>query len=233
MSPRPRHPVGVDLSAFDIIGPRMVGPSSSHTAGVVRLGNLARGLLGAAPASAEVFLHGSLAATGAGHATDRGMAAGLMGWAPDDERLRDALGVAAAGGLSLAFAEVDLGESAHPNSVRLALRSAGGAAVSLTGASVGGGAVLVSEVDGFPTRITGELDTLVLWHLDQPGFLAKVTGLLACAEANIASIQTSRRTRGDEALTRIETDSAPPPEILAVLSLIRGVARATHLAALR
>jgi L-serine dehydratase len=222
----------VDLSAFDIIGPRMVGPSSSHTAGVVRLGNLARGLLGAPPVSAEVFLHGSLAATGAGHATDRGMAAGLMGWAPDDDRLRDALATAASAGLALSFAEIDLGESAHPNSVRLALRSAAGVAVSLAGASVGGGAVLVSEVDGFPTRLTGELDTLVIWHLDQTGFLARVTGLLACAEANIAAIQTSRRTRGNGALTRIETDAPLPSEVIAVLRLIRGVARVTHLPAL-
>jgi len=224
----------VDLSAFDIIGPRMVGPSSSHTAGVVRLGLVGRALLGGAvPARAEVGLHGSLAATGAGHATDRGMVAGLLGWAPDDERLKDALAAAAAAGLEVAFASVELGESAHPNSVRLALTGADGTRATLVGASVGGGSILVSEVDGFPTRITGELDALVLWHLDQPGFLAKVTGLLACAEANIASIQTSRHTRGDEALTRIETDSPPPPEILAVLRLIRGVGRVAHLPALR
>jgi L-serine dehydratase len=223
----------VDLSAFDIIGPSMVGPSSSHTAGVVRLGQVARALLGGvAPTRADVGLHGSLAATGAGHATDRGMAAGLMGWAPDDERLKDALAAAVSAGLELAFSAVDLGEAAHPNSVRLSLKAAGGAGVSLLGASVGGGSILVSEVDGFPTRITGELDTLVIWHLDQPGFLAKVTGLLACAEANIASIQTSRRTRGDEALTRIEVDSPPLPEVVAVLRLIRGVERVAHLPAL-
>jgi L-serine dehydratase len=224
--------VRVDLSAFDIIGPSMVGPSSSHTAGAVRLGLLGRRLLGAPPARARIGLHGSFAATGAGHATDRGLAAGLLGWAPDDDRLRDALDVAAREGLDLAFAAEDLGESVHPNTARLRLESVAGAKVGFTGASLGGGMVAVTEVDGFATRLTGELDTLVIWHADQPGFLAKVTGLLACVEANIASIQTSRRTRGDEALTRIETDAPLPREAVALLAGIRGVTRLAEVAPL-
>jgi len=207
-------------SVFEIIGPPMVGPSSSHTAGAVRIGLLAHRLLGAAPLSAEIGLHGSFAATGSGHATDRGLVAGLLGWLPDDDRLKDSLALAAGQGVSVRFETIDLGEAAHPNSARLQVSGAGGVTLSMTASSVGGGNVEVTEIDGFSTLITGSLDALVMWHQDRPGFLAHVTAVFACVEANIATIRTARRRRGAEALTVIELDATPQPEVVAILSKI-------------
>jgi len=207
-------------SVFEIIGPPMVGPSSSHTAGAVRIGLLGRALLGAAPVSARIGLHGSFAATGKGHATDRGIVAGLLGWAPDDERLKDALSTAREGGVEVSFEAIDLGESAHPNSARLALGAASGETLTVTAASVGGGNVEVSEIDSFATLLSGGLDALAMWHQDKPGFLAHVTAVLACVSANIATIRTARRHRGSEALTVIELDAPPEPEVSALLKKI-------------
>jgi len=207
-------------SVFEIIGPPMVGPSSSHTAGAVRIGLLARLLLGGTPESATIGLHGSFAATGKGHATDRGIVAGLLGWSPDDERLKDALTLARRTGPKVVFETIDLGEVAHPNSARLELTSAAGERSDLEAASIGGGSVEVTQIDGFSTLLTGILDTLVMWHQDQPGFLAHVTAVLACVEANIATIRTARRHRGADALTVIELDAVPHAEVAALLQKI-------------
>ena len=177
-------------SAFDIIGPAMIGPSSSHTAGAVRLGLLARGICGGGTAfypNILIELHGSFAATGEGHATDRGLVAGLLGLPPDDDRLKDSLKLAQANGISIEFRKVDLGVNAHPNTARITYLFPDGERLSVTGASIGGGSVVVREIDGFETELNGELDTVVFWHMDRPGFLARVTGLLACIEVNIAA----------------------------------------------
>ncbi len=219
-------------SVFEIIGPAMVGPSSSHTAGAVRIGLLARQLLGEAPVKVHIGLHGSFAATGKGHATDRGLIAGLLLWQPDDERLKDAIPLAEAGGMQISFEAVDLGETAHPNTARLELECAGGRRFTLTAASVGGGNVEVSEVDGFATLLSGSLDTLVAWHQDKPGFLAHVTAILACVSANIATIRTARRHRGSGALTVVELDAPPEPEVAALLAKIDHVERVRVLARL-
>ncbi|HWL52753.1 MAG TPA: L-serine ammonia-lyase, iron-sulfur-dependent subunit beta [Chthoniobacteraceae bacterium] len=210
-------------SVFQIIGPPMVGPSSSHTAGAVRIGLLGHRLMGAVPVKARIELHGSFAATGKGHATDRGIVAGLLGWEPDDERLKDSLLLAEAARLQVAFEAVDLGEVAHPNTARLFLTDAAGETLSLTAASVGGGNVEVSELDGFATHLSGTLPSLVLWHLDRPGFLSHLTAILACVEANIATIRTARLHRGAEAITVVELDQAPVPEVTALLNKIQHV----------
>ncbi len=213
-------------SVFEIIGPAMVGPSSSHTAGAVRIGLLARQLLGELPIAAHIGLHGSFAATGKGHATDRGLIAGLLLWQPDDERLKDAIPTAEAGGMRISFEAVDLGEVAHPNTARLELDyGTEGRRFTLTAASIGGGNVEVSEVDGFATLLSGSLDTLAIWHQDRPGFLAHVTAILACVSANIATIRTARRHRGSGALTVIELDAPPEPEVAALLAKIDHVER--------
>jgi L-serine dehydratase len=193
-------------SAFDIIGPSMVGPSSSHTAGAAKIGRMARELLGEEPRRAVIELHGSFAATGKGHATDRALVAGILGMAPDDERLKDSLEIAKQAGLEVEFREVDLGEESHPNAARITLTSESDHSVCVTGWSVGGGSILIREIDGFDTRFSGELDTLVLWHKDQTGYLAKVTTLFDCAGVNIATIRLSRAARGAAALTTIESD---------------------------
>ena len=216
------------FSVFDIIGPPMVGPSSSHTAGACRLGLLARALLGETPKRAVLGLHGSFAATGIGHATDRALVAGVLGWPPDDERLKDALLLAEQADLEFQIGAVDLGEEAHPNSVRIELRGQVRAVV-MEGVSIGGGSVLATRIDGYATDVRGQLEALVLWHEDTSGFLARVVSACACVDLNIATVRTSRRERGEYALTTLEFDGQLQDDIVSVLSRARGVRRLAHL----
>ncbi len=216
------------MSVFDVIGPPMVGPSSSHTAGVCRLGLMARYLLGEEPHQAVIGLHGSLAATGIGHATDRALAAGLLGFAPDDHRLKDALDLAPAKGLKVEFGAVDLGEAAHPNTAQLQL-CGNTRTVAIVGASVGGGAILVTEIDNFGVALSGGLESVVLWHGDVPGFLAGVASLCAYAGLNIAATRTVRGERGAEALTTLEVDGIFPLDVLSVLGRGAAVRQMAHL----
>lgn len=217
----------MNISAFDVIGPAMVGPSSSHTAGAVRLGLLAHHIArGIGPfARVKIELHGSFAATGKGHATDRGLVAGILGLRPDDERLKDSLLLARKRGIGVEFENVDLGTDAHPNSVRITFYFADGETLTVCGASVGGGNVELRQVDGFETNLAGTLDAIICWHKDRPGFLAHVTGLLACVEANIATILTARKMRGNDAFTVIKTDSPIPDDCMRVLLRIPFVRR--------
>jgi len=212
------------LSVFEIIGPVMIGPSSSHTAGACRIGWAARQILGRTPQRAEVSLHGSFAATGEGHGTKDALTAGLLGFAPDDERLPRAIEQASDAGLQIVFREADLGPEAHPNSVSLSLQS-GERRESVAAASTGGGAVLITGIDGHDVDLTGRLDTLLLWHADTPGFLARITALLACVEINVATIRTSRTERGEAALTAVEIDCRFPPPLLALLAHVPSVHR--------
>lgn len=202
----------------------MVGPSSSHTAGACRIGWAARAILGEAPRKALVQLHGSFWATGDGHGTKEALTAGLLSWEPDDERLKDALTTAPAAGLAVEFAEIDLGPQAHPNSVQMVLEGEK-RTLTLTGSSIGGGSVLITEIDGLTMEIRGTLETLILWHLDTPGFLARVTAVLASVEINVATIRTGRRERGETAVTAVEIDGSLLPEVSALLEKSRAVAR--------
>lgn len=223
----------MNLSAFEVIGPVMVGPSSSHTAGAARIGLVARRLLGEAPREALLRLHGSFAATGRGHATDRALVAGLLGMSPDDADLPRAPELASESGLRFAFETIDLGEAAHPNTACLELTGTpAGPALRLTGVSLGGGIVEVVEIDGHATSFRGDLHTLVFWHEDRGGFLARVTAVLACVELNIATLRTSRRGRGNDALTVLETDGAAPADALGLLGRLGGVRRLRALAPL-
>ena len=192
-------------SVFDVIGPVMIGPSSSHTAGAVRLGRLARAVFGEQPARAHVTLHGSFASTGRGHGTDLALVAGLLGFAPDDVRIRIADKEARRAGLDVSFSEADLGE-VHPNTARLELSSADGRTVTVQGSSVGGADVVLTAIDDFDVNITGELPVLVVEHRDQPGVIASVSAVLARYGVNIASMEVSRERRGARALMVIETD---------------------------
>ena len=192
-------------SVFDVIGPVMIGPSSSHTAGAVRLGRLARAVLGEQPAHAHITLHGSFASTGRGHGTDLALVAGLLGFAPDDVRIRIADEEARRAGLDVTFSEADLGE-VHPNTARLELSSADGHTVTVQGSSVGGADVVLTAIDDFDVNITGELPVLVVEHRDQPGVIASVSAVLARYGVNIASMEVSRERRGARALMVIETD---------------------------
>lgn len=202
------------VSLFDVIGPVMVGPSSSHTAGAVRLGQIGRAVLGAPPAAARLELHGSFALTGRGHGTDRALVAGLLGFATDDDRIRDSLALAEAAGLQVQFAEVDLGGDAHPNSVRMTLQG-GGQSVTLVGASIGGGQVEVTEVQGYALSFSGEFDTLLIIAEDRPGTINTVTGWLGGHGINVAFLRVGRERRGGEAIMIVETDDPIPEPIVA------------------
>jgi L-serine dehydratase len=202
-----------DISVFDIIGPIMVGPSSSHTAGAVRLGQVGRAILGRQPADALIELHGSFAQTGKGHGTDRGLVAGLLGMATDDPDLRRSFELAQQAGLVFRLQEVDLGEDAHPNSARLTL-SGGERVVQVTGCSIGGGLVEVTNVDGYDVHFGCEYDTLLVLAEDRPGTINEVTGWLARQGINIAFLRVERNKRGGDAIMIIETDHMVDPQIL-------------------
>lgn len=191
----------------------MIGPSSSHTAGVLRLGLLARALLDRPPERAKIELHGSFAETYRGHGTDRAVVAGLLGMAPDDERIPSSLNVAQEAGLDVTFEPVDLGDEAHPNTLRIHI-SGDGESTSLVGSSVGGGAVQISAVNGRPVELSGRFDTLLVIARDMPGTTAVITGLLAEKGVNIAFLEVSREKRGREAWIIIETDHAIPDRVI-------------------
>ena len=190
----------------------MIGPSSSHTAGACRLGELARAIFGAAPVRAHILLHGSFASTGPGHGTDLALVAGLLGMHPDDPRIPTAFELAAAAGLVLDFAEEDLGD-AHPNTAVFVLEAADGRQMSVQGSSLGGGDVVVTRIDDYDVELTGDLPVIVVGHIDRPGEIAAVTGVLAETHVNIASMHVSRERRGAGALMLIATDAEVDPAI--------------------
>ena len=208
---------------FDIIGPVMIGPSSSHTAGAVRLGLAGRAIIGGQPVRAEIGLHGSFAQTYRGHGTDLALVAGLLGMAPDDPRIPQALALAPECGLTVRFETVDLGADAHPNTVRMRLTAAGGGETTVIGSSIGGGRIIVTRIDQFEVDYSGEYHALILSYQDRPGVIAKVTSLLATDEVNIATMRVSREARGSLALMIIEVDQPVSPEVRAMCGRIPGV----------
>jgi L-serine dehydratase len=202
------------VSLLDIIGPVMVGPSSSHTAGACRLGLLARALVGDTPQRARIELHGSFARTGEGHGTDKAIAGGLMGFRPDDERIRQALEIADREGLQYTFEKTTLGEEdvIHPNSVRITVERGERRAV-MTGSSLGAGRILVSQIDGFPVEVHGNYHTIVLVAEDVRGSIARIAGLLAEHGLNIATLRLTRKERGGDAFMVIELDERPDENV--------------------
>jgi L-serine dehydratase len=204
------------VSLLDIIGPVMVGPSSSHTAGACRLGLLARCLVGGTPERARVELHGSFARTGEGHGTDKAIVGGLMGFRPDDERIRDALGIAEREGLDYHFEKTTLGEEneVHPNTVRITLERGDRSSV-MVGSSLGAGRVLVTEIDGYPVEVTGNYHTIVLVAEDVRGSVARIATILAEDGVNIATLRLTRKQRGGDAFMVIEVDEQPDEKVRA------------------
>jgi L-serine dehydratase len=200
------------VSLLDIIGPVMVGPSSSHTAGACRLGLLARCLVGGTPQKATIELHGSFARTGEGHGTDKAIVGGLMGFRPDDERLRTALDIMEREALAYTFEKTSLGDEAHPNSVRITLER-GDRRSQMVGASLGAGRVLVTEIDGYPVEVSGNLHTIVLVAEDVKGSVARIATILAEADVNIATLKLTRKERGGDAFMVIEIDHEPEERV--------------------
>jgi L-serine dehydratase len=196
------------VSLLDIIGPIMVGPSSSHTAGACRIGLLTRCLVGGTPEKALVELHGSFARTGEGHGTDKAIVGGLLGFRPDDERLREALDIMEREGLDYRFEKTTIADDAHPNTARLTVERNGLTAV-VVGSSLGAGRIRLTEVDGYPVDITGNLPTVVLVAEDRPGSIARIAGILAQENVNLATMRVTRKERGGDAFMVIETDERP------------------------
>lgn len=215
------------MSLFDILGPVMVGPSSSHTAGAVRIGYIARTLLGCRPISADIALHGSFAATGKGHGTDRALVAGLLGMKPDDMRIPDSFRVAKEQELVFSFEEVQI-PGAHPNTVLLFLRGENGKELEVQASSIGGGRIMINKIDGIDVNCSGELPTLIIHNLDQPGLVAKVTTRLSEKNINVATMQIFRDKRGGFAVMVIETDQPIFKKNLSYLENIDGVVKVTY-----
>lgn len=216
------------MTIFDIMGPVMIGPSSSHTAGAARIGRMARRLLGAAPKKAQILLHGSFAATGEGHGTDRALVAGILDMAPDDPRLPQAFELAGEAGLEFSIGKTHL-QGAHPNTALVRLTGEGGEQLELRGVSLGGGRARIEAIDGLETSFSGDMPTLIIRNEDRPGQVHEVTGALSRRGVNIASMRLFRDKRGGLAIMVIESDQPIGDEVVRELRAQAGIVRATYL----
>lgn len=215
------------MNLFDILGPIMVGPSSSHTAGAVRIGSMARALLGEQPKSAELYLHGSFASTGAGHGTYQALVAGLLGLEPDDPDVPNSYALAEKAGMSYFFESCSL-RDVHPNSVLIRMESGSGRKMEVGASSLGGGRIEVFSVDGLRTAFSGELPTLLVQNSDQPGCVSNVTAVLAQDGINVASLQLSRGGRGGTAVMVIECDEEIPWKTVEEIRALPGIEQVTR-----
>lgn len=205
-----------DYSVFDIIGPRMTGPSSSHTAGAVRLAHIARHIAGQDVAQATFTLYGSFAETGKGHGTDKALVAGVLGMAPDDTRIKEAFAVAREQGVlvSVVFSDEP---AKHPNTARIEITGSGGQRTEIVGESVGGGNIRISEINGLEVEFSGDYPTLIIQHNDQPGVIAEVSNVLAQLNVNIAFMRVFRHGKGEDAYMTIETDQKVTAQMQAMI----------------
>jgi len=212
----------------DVIGTVMVGPSSSHTAGAVRIGFTARRLLGEQPADAEILLHGSFAATGRGHGTDRALVAGLLGMKPDDQRIPRSFEEAEKDGMTFSFGRITL-RGAHPNTAKITMTARSGRKLSVVGSSIGGGRIRICEIDGIATDFSGETNTLIVRNSDVPGCIAGVTEYLSSRQVNIAAMRLFRDAPGGYAVMVLECDEPIPGEAGADIGALPGVLKVTVL----
>lgn len=211
------------MNILDILGPVMVGPSSSHTAGAARIGMMARRLLGeGTPSRATITLYGSFAATGQGHGTDRAIIAGLLGMKPDDERIAVSFDWAVAAGMEFTFLRSKL-SAEHPNTAHIDLVSKSGKTLSVTASSLGGGRIVVTEMNGLHARFSGDLPTLIVQNDDRPGHVGDITKMLAESGVNIATMQLYRDHPGGSAVMLIETDKAVPQEVVNRMTTLKGI----------
>lgn len=215
------------INIFDMMGPVMVGPSSSHTAGAARIGNMGRTLLGEEVARADIGLHGSFAETGFGHGTDRALLAGLLGMKPDDLRIPNAYEEANRAGMAYSFRTVEL-RDAHPNTALLELTGKSGKQLTLQASSIGGGAIVVNKIDGIDVNFTGDFNTLIVRNQDESGSVAAITSILSQVHINVANMSVNRHRRGGDALMVIETDQHIKPRKVEFLSELPGILSVTY-----
>ena len=215
------------INIFDMMGPVMVGPSSSHTAGAARIGNMGRTLLGEEVARADIGLYGSFAETGFGHGTDRALLAGLLGMKPDDLRIPNAYEEANRAGMAYSFRTVEL-RDAHPNTALLELTGKSGKQLTLQASSIGGGAIVVNKIDGIDVNFTGDFNTLIVRNQDESGSVAAITSILSQVHINVANMSVNRHRRGGDALMVIETDQHIKPRQVEFLSELPGILSVTY-----
>ena len=215
------------INIFDMMGPVMVGPSSSHTAGAARIGNMGRTLLGEEVARADIGLYGSFAETGYGHGTDRALLAGLLGMKPDDLRIPNAYEEANRACMAYSFRTVEL-RDAHPNTALLELTGKSGKKLTLQASSIGGGAIVVNKIDGIDVNFTGDFNTLIVRNQDESGSVAAITSILSQVHINVANMSVNRHRRGGDALMVIETDQHIKPRQVEFLSELPGILSVTY-----
>lgn len=208
------------ISIFDIIGPSMIGPSSSHTAGAVRLGLLASKIYGKKPSKVKFTLYNSFAKTGKGHGTDKGLIGGILGFTVEDPDIRNAYSFAEKNNIIIEFLSKD-DSSRHPNAVDIEF--SGDEKLIVSGNSIGGGEIEITSIDDYKTSLRGDYATLILVHKDQPGMISKITGIIQQAGINIAALNCERKERGEEALMSIFLDSSLPPDLLNEIEKLSGI----------
>ena len=202
-----------NFSVFDIIGPRMTGPSSSHTAGAVRLGYIARRIIGGEIERVHFTLYGSFAETGPGHGTDKALIGGILGFSPDDQRIRSAYKIAREEGIQVEFTYSDE-PAEHPNTVKIEAVDTSGRESEVIGRSIGGGNILITQINGLEVEVTGDYPTIIIRHHDQPGVISDVARVLSQLGINIANMKVFRRSRGDtDAFMCIESDERMTPDM--------------------
>lgn len=219
------------MDAFDIIGPIMIGPSSSHTAGAVRIGKYARSILGKQVIKADIYFSGSFAKTYKGHGTDKAVIAGILGMETDDSRIRNSLEIATKSGLDYKFHEVNI-DGAHPNTALVELVAEDGKKVSVQGASVGGGNIRITKINDTEVNITGKATTIIVHHMDIPGMISDVTNILARRGVNIGRFELKRSQKGGIAVMIIEVDGDVDDKINEAISKCPNVTASTILKAI-
>ena len=215
------------MNIFDIVGPVMVGPSSSHTAGAVKIGYVARKLVGEPIAKVEILLHGSFLATGRGHGTNIALVAGLLGMKTDDKRIPSSFAIAKEQGMEFSFGEIDL-KNAHPNAVMLKLTSVSGKYTEIVGESIGGSLINISSIDGQEANFSGDYPTLIIYNRDLPGRLALVATELARRQINLATLKVNRSVRGEDAIMIIECDDEVWEDGIEWFRQLEGVNKVTY-----
>ena len=215
------------MNLYDIIGPVMVGPSSSHTAGAVKIGYVSRKLMAQPIVKAQILLYGSFLATGKGHGTQIAIVAGLLGMKTDDCRIPDSFRLAGEAGMEISFGEAEL-KDAHPNSAQLILTGADGRQLEIVGESIGGSRINIASIDGLSANFSGDYPTLIVHNLDQPGHVAEVTSMLSHKSVNIATMQLYRAGRGGHAVMVIECDQEVPKESIQWLAHLEGIEKVPY-----
>lgn len=219
------------MNAFDIIGPIMIGPSSSHTAGACRIGNYARAVLNEEPMEATIQFSGSFKSTYKGHGTDKALIGGLMGFKTDDVRIRDSIEIAKKEGRKYEIIAEDI-DMAHPNTALIKMKKKDGSVVSVQGASVGGGNIMITKINSADVAIRGIFDAIIVGHNDVPGMIYKITKVLYDDKININGLSLHRTEKSGHAIVVIEVDDKVNDRILDELKSIDNVLEAIILHAI-